>query len=204
MHHTFLEWIHTPSSGCTWKGSKSVHGAWVRVLEAGDEQQACDWWRAGHMTTILSSDWSRWWAACRAPTRSWGRGWPSSPPGRSISTSQNIISSRRRVAPTPTRTIHNKHKCRQGSHTLLGCHLHAAEHRYAKEANTAWYRYIHSVGRSCVSYLHVTSYISCYRSREVMPGKLSDDGYLSDKNWALNEERYKHAYIDINFANCIV
>ena len=32
-------------------------------------------------------------------------------------------------------------QCCQGSHTLLGCHLHAAEHRYAKEANTAWYRY---------------------------------------------------------------
>ena len=51
---------------------------------------------------------------------------------------------------------------------------------------------------------HVTSYTSWCRSKEVMPGKLSDDGYLSDKNWALNEERYKHAYIDINFANCIV
>ena len=24
---------------------------------------------------------------------------------------------------------------------MLGCHLHAAEHLYAKEANTAWYRY---------------------------------------------------------------
>ena len=53
------------------------------------------------------------------------------------------------------------------------------------------------------TYNHVTSYTSWYRSREVMPGKLSDDGYLSDKNWALNEERYLHC-MDINFANCSV
>ena len=78
-------------------------------FEFWQQVMACNWWRAGHMTTILSSDWCRWWAACPAPTRSWGRGWSSPPLGRSTSTSPNTNSLRRKV--TLTQWNHFKDHC---------------------------------------------------------------------------------------------
>ena len=76
--------------------------------------------------------------------------------------------------------------------TLLGTGISCIYNIYLLSIYIIYNLYIYSQCRQIISYLHVTSYTSWCRSREVMPGKLSDDGYLSDKNWALNEERFLH------------